>query len=157
MKLRGPDCFELQFDARKCRVLHPNGARTFSGKAAAIWPKLYIFAADQSAVYVGITRRPMSARLRAGWAATGRGGYHGYAMRHHRTSATLLVWYGDEDNGAQSTRYMETVEAEVAYLIRNDGQWPLFQTEIHFYQSNAEHRRHAKRIVEAVSRALRRH
>ena len=93
----------------------------------------------------------MSARLRSGWTAKGKGGYYGYAMRHHLTAATLLVWYADRDNGAESTRYLETVEAEVAYLIRKSGQWPLFQTEIHFYQSNADHRRHAERIAEAVT------
>ena len=96
--------------------------------------------ADRSPVYVGITRRPMSARLRAGWTAKVKGAYYGYAMRHHLTAATLFVWYADRDDGAKTTRYLETVEAEVAYLIRKNGQWPRFQTEIHFYESNADHR-----------------
>jgi hypothetical protein len=31
-----------------------------------------------------------------------------------------------------------TIEAEVVYLIRQAGQWPLFQTEIHFHESSEE-------------------
>jgi hypothetical protein len=96
----------------------------------------------------------MSERLRSGWTAAGQSGYYGYQVRSHLTEATLLVWYADEDNGPDSKRYLETVEAELAYLIRERGQWPRFQTEIHFYPSNAEHRRHAKVIADAVSQAV---
>jgi hypothetical protein len=35
---------------------------------------------------------------------------------------------------------IETVEAEVVFLIRSAGQWPLHQTEIHFHLSTQVHR-----------------
>ena len=153
MKLTGPDKFELTFDATAFQVIHPDGRRTFSGMAARVWPKLYVFAAGRQPVYVGITRRPMSARLRMGWNATGESGYHGYALRHHLRAASLFIWYADHDRGPASSRELETVEAEVAFLVRQDGQWPRFQTEIHFYRSDAAHRRLAARVVRAVAGA----
>jgi hypothetical protein len=36
----------------------------------------------------------------------------------------------------------------VVYLIRQAGQWPRFQTEIHFHPSNADHRRWASTIAD---------
>jgi hypothetical protein len=43
---------------------------------------------------------------------------------------------------------LETVEGEVAFLIRQDhGQWPKYQIEIHFHQSQDEHRNIAREIV----------
>lgn len=60
-------------------------------------------------------------------------------------AAILHVWCHDDatDNACLD---IETVEAEVVFLIRSAGQWPLFQTEIHFHESNEEHRRIAKEI-----------
>ncbi|WP_305809178.1 hypothetical protein, partial [Staphylococcus epidermidis] len=43
---------------------------------------------------------------------------------------------------------IETIEAEVVYLIRQAGQWPRFQTEIHFHPSGDEHRQWALTIAE---------
>ncbi|WP_224785366.1 hypothetical protein [Pandoraea pnomenusa] len=42
---------------------------------------------------------------------------------------------------------IETIEAEVVYLIRQAGQWPKFQTEIHFHPSSAYHREWASTIA----------
>jgi hypothetical protein len=42
---------------------------------------------------------------------------------------------------------IETVEAEVVYLIRAAGQWPAFQTEIHFHPSSPRHRELAEEIM----------
>jgi hypothetical protein len=39
------------------------------------------------------------------------------------------------------------VEAEVVFLIRCAGQWPPFQTEIHFHASDPVHRQVAAKIV----------
>ena len=47
----------------------------------------------------------------------------------------------------RNERDIETVEAEVVYLIRKQGQWPEFQTEIHFYKSNDIHRKVAADIM----------
>jgi hypothetical protein len=42
---------------------------------------------------------------------------------------------------------IETIEAEVVFLIRAAGQWPTHQTEIHFHESNEEHRAIAHSIM----------
>jgi phospholipase/lecithinase/hemolysin len=42
---------------------------------------------------------------------------------------------------------IETVEAEVVFLIRCAGQWPQYQTEIHFHPSTAVHRDIAASII----------
>lgn len=42
---------------------------------------------------------------------------------------------------------VETIEAEIVFMIREMGQWPLYQTEIHFHPSNSDHRDIAKAIV----------
>jgi hypothetical protein len=47
----------------------------------------------------------------------------------------------------RNERDIETVEAEVVYLIRSAGQWPKFQTEIHFYPSTPHHRKMAAKIM----------
>ncbi|WP_208456081.1 hypothetical protein [Burkholderia ubonensis] len=43
---------------------------------------------------------------------------------------------------------IETIEAEVVYLVRQAGQWPKFQTEIHFHPSSADHRQWASTIAD---------
>jgi hypothetical protein len=133
--------------------MHPDGARTFKGRAAQSWPKLYVAVADRKPIYVGVTRQSMRNRLRLGWEADGSTGYHGYAWRHQMKAASLMVWYADADRGDDSQRELETIEAEVVFAIRSGGQWPPFQTEIHFYASDANHRRLAKDILDAVSQA----
>jgi hypothetical protein len=45
---------------------------------------------------------------------------------------------------------LETVEAEVVFLIRCAGQWPRGQTEIHFHPSEKEHRDLAAKIVKLI-------
>lgn len=56
------------------------------------------------------------------------------------------VWCHDDAPG-QKTVDVETVEAEVVFLIRGAGQWPLHQTEIHFHRSTQIHRDVAARIM----------
>lgn len=102
---------------------------------ASKMPKLYIASINDVPVHVGITKRRMSERLRYGWNVTGQHAYHGYAWRRTGTNAVLHVW-GDEDQAIERDHLdLETVEAEIVYLIRMNGQWPQFQTEIHFHPS----------------------
>lgn len=78
--------------------------------------------------------------------ANGKNGYHGYAWRHNNKSATLNVWC-HMDAEDRSVADIETVEAEVVFLIRQHlNQWPASQTEIHFHPSKAKHRKAAKTI-----------
>jgi hypothetical protein len=101
----------------------------------------------------------MRSRIRAGWVAAGESGYHGYAFRHALNEAALDVWCfpADEVGEAVSERYMQTVEAELVFLIRQHGQWPMYQTEIHFYPSEERHREVARRVfayyADAVGRS----
>ncbi len=150
MNLSGPDIFPLIVSPERCQVSYPNGARTFSGRATSSTPKLYVVVTTEGIEYVGVTKQTLSSRIRLGWTATGDSGYHGYQWRHHIAEAKLLVWY-HEDATDRSNRAVETIEAEIAFLVRQAGQWPRGQTEIHFYPSSSEHREHARRIYEVCN------
>jgi len=41
------------------------------------------------------------------------------------------------------------VEAEIVFLVRSAGQWPIGQTEIHFHPSGNEHRELATTILKS--------
>jgi hypothetical protein len=151
MKLEGPDRFKLTFDSKQCAVAHPTGARTFTGRAARAWPKLYVIVSECEPVYVGITQQSMRNRLRLGFSADGSTGYHGYAWRHVLTEASMYVWYSSLEVSAETRRELETIEAEIVFEIRAKRQWPRFQTEIHFYPPTAEHRLIASRILAAAT------
>jgi hypothetical protein len=145
MKISGPEHFKLTFDPKKCTA-------KFSGLANTKRPKLYAVAVDGELIYVGITKSTMRARLYGGWNAKGKNGYHGYAFRHTHTEADLYIWC-HEDAVERSSLDLETVEAEVVFLVRKAGQWPRGQTEIHFHPSTKRHRELAFCIVQHVSKA----
>lgn len=146
MKISGPEHFKLTFDAKRC-------AAKFSGLANTRLPKLYVVVAKGELIYVGVTKRKMRERLYSGWNANGKNGYHGYAFRHTHTEADLYVWC-QEDARENSSLDLETVEAEVAFLMRTAGQWPCGQTEIHFHPSGKEHRDLAASIMQHVNRSV---
>ena len=118
--------------------------KNFSKEVKALGPKLYVISHDHKPVYVGSANKGMDDRLRQGF----RNRYT-YAWRHHLagTNPNVDVWLqegGDTDNLV----FVKAVEAEVVFLIRQKtGQWPKYQTEIHFHQSNDEHREAAQKIV----------
>lgn len=129
------------------KVECPAGQPRFSGIASSGKPKLYIVSVGEIPVYIGITTQRMSARLRFGWRANGKNGYHGYRWRHHLTTANLDVWCHENAPDEKPELDMETVEAEIVFLIRSKGDWPKYQTEIHFHASTPEHRQLADTIV----------
>jgi len=88
----------------------------------------------------------MSACFRLGFKATGENGYHGYAWRRQLTSAELYLWCQEDPPAENVDRDIETVEAEIVFLVRQAGQWPAFQTEIHFHTSTQIHRDAAAQI-----------
>lgn len=100
---------------------------------------------------MGHTKRSVRARLYEGWNATGKHGYHGYRVRHGNAKAVLSIWC-HMDAVDRNERDIETVEAEVVFLIRSLGQWPEFQTEIHFHQSTKIHRKIAEDIMRHYQR-----
>lgn len=146
MLVVGPERYSLTYTSDAFAVLCTQGTPKFSGIAISKNPKLYIASVDGKPNYVGITKQPMQRRLQYGWKAAGEHGYYGYAWRHTGGFAELDVWeHSDAEN--RNERDIETVEAELVYLIRQHyGQWPAFQTEIHFYESNEVHRRVAAEI-----------
>lgn len=147
MLTRGPDRYKLTFDAESFAVLCAKGTAKFSGIATSKKPKLYIASVNEKPVYVGVTQQSIRNRLRFGWKAAGAGGYYGYAWRHRLTEVNLDIWCHDDPPTENPLRDIETVEAEVVFLIRCAGQWPEYQTEIHFHPSKAVHRKVAASIV----------
>jgi hypothetical protein len=144
--LNGPDKYGLALTPRTYKV-----DRSFSGIAIRKIPKLYVVVAKERVVYVGVTRQTMSSRLRYGFTATGKHGYHGYAWPHKHTQASLYVWAAHEDAGS-SLLDVETIEAEVVFLVRQrTGQWPSGQTEIHFHPSFQVHRKAAAAVWKAIA------
>ena len=109
--------------------------------------KLYTVAAAGALIYVGVADQPMSSRLTLGFRANGKGGYHGYKWKQLRSRLNLTVWTAMIGDRRATFRELETVEAEVAFLCRQrSGQWPAYQHEIHFYESDAGHRAAAEGV-----------
>ncbi len=146
MQISGPDRYDLTITSTAFVVKCSKGKPRFSGAATSDKPKLYVVSVDGVPIYVGITKQSMSTRLRLGRTADGAHGYHGYSWRHHHSAAVLDVWC-HKDAAARDCHDIETVEAEVVFLIRSAGQWPEFQTEIHFHRSEAVHREIARQIM----------
>lgn len=141
MKIDGPESYQIVFDAKTFCVDPDLSERARSGM-----PKLYVVSSQGTPIYVGMTKQKMRQRLRYGWEAMGKSGYYGYAWRRELTEAHLDIWYQTDSSQGNPTLDMETIEAEVVFLIRTSGQWPVFQTEIHFHPSSEEHRTIARRI-----------
>lgn len=147
MRITGPERYRLTFDATTFLVTCQEGTSRFSGIAASRKPKLYIASVDGRPIYVGVTRQPLRKRLRFGWSAAGESGYYGYAWRHALTEAALDVWCHESAPAENPSLDIETVEAEVVFLIRSAGQWPMYQTEIHFHPSTEMHQEIAAKIM----------
>jgi len=147
MQLSGPDLYTINFTIDNFGVVSAEGSRGFAGLALTRNPKLYVFSVERRPIYVGVTKQPMPRRLYLGWNASGKGGYYGYAFRRTLTNAELDVWMQEDYNPESSLRDIKTVEAEVVFLVRAARQWPEFQTEIHFYQSDSSHRDVAQSIT----------
>ena len=148
MRVTGPERYRLTFDADAFAVTCQNGTPKFSGIATCKKPKLYIASIDDAPIYVGVTKQPIRNRLRLGWSANGETGYYGYAWRRSLTEANLDIWCHEDAPVENPTLDIETVEAEVVFLIRSAGQWPPYQTEIHFHPSSAVHRDIAASIIQ---------
>lgn len=143
--LTGPERYELSLTPTTYTL-----DRKFCGFACKKkLPKLYVVTAESRVVYVGVTRQPMSNRLRYGFAAKGKGGYYGYAWRKRHGRVSLFVWAGPND--ADST-VLETIEAEVVFLARQStGVWPDCQTEIHFHQASEAHKKAAVQVWNSIA------
>lgn len=152
MNLIGPSRFKVTYTPYRKSILCEKQTSKFSGLMTSKKPKLYIFSRDGKPLYVGATVQSMSARLSLGW-KDNESGYYGFQLRHEGSEVDLDVWVDTDPvqpriNGRRSGSDIETVEAEVVYLLRHrTGQWPAFQTEIHFYQSADRHREQAETVL----------
>ena len=135
---------------RSARVRAQNGISHFVVPATkSKTPKLYVVSKDGFLLYVGVTKQPMSSRLRGGLTANGTHGYHGYAFGRENHTLSLDIWYLEGDDTKQID--LEIIEAEVVFLYRQQsGRWPKAQTEIHFHQSENIHKQFAKQILDAL-------
>src|SRR3990172_7453483 len=127
MQVEGPDRFSLSINpggSPPFEVRDVNGATRFSGRATSTLPKLYVVTGGGLPIYIGITRQSMRARLRLGWSASGESGYYGYRWRHDHAEVTLDLWYHVDPPRKNAELAIETVEAELVYLVRQHGQWP---------------------------------
>jgi len=109
-------------------------------------PKLYCVVDNEGNIhYIGQTKRSLAARMRSGFSPKSGSGYHGYKWRHNDGLYKLIVWFMSLED------HIETVEAEIVYLIRDRlGNWPLSQNEIHFFQSNQEQRELSEVLYENI-------
>jgi len=146
--LNGPETFQITYDASDYRVLGAPTHRRFGGTARSSAYKLYVVCQDGWPIYVGVTKQSLAQRFRLGWKAKGQNGYHGYDWRHTGYRAQVDLWTLSDGVEDDSKQYAETVEAEVVLLIRNAGQWPKGQTEIHFHESTDAQRAIAKNILD---------
>ncbi len=131
--------YRLSTDSGICKFSRPATRRGLA--------KLYTLSKAGSLIYVGIAQKPMSSRLNYGLKAKGKTGYHGYKWKHLKQRLKLSIWTIKKDDSSDPLQELETVEAEVAFLCRQQsGQWPKYQHEIHFHPSKKSHRRAAERI-----------
>ena len=147
MKIAGPDKYKLICSSNSFEVQSPNKTNKFSGMATASIPKIYIIVNKGIPIYVGSTVQSIRKRLRAGFKATGEHGYRGYPWKGKVKNVDLLIWYLEDVIKKKWKVEMETVESEVVFLIRENFNWPQYQTEIHFHRSKKYHRRLARKIV----------
>lgn len=147
MRFSAPETYQLIPAPPGFTLVASDGSSKFRGQAARRCPKLYVISGEEELpLYVGATVQPMRTRLRQGWQATGATGYYGYPWRSARHVLRLDVFYLLECPADSWSRELETVEAEVAFLVREAGQWPVGQTEIHFFPSERWHRDAASAI-----------
>jgi len=155
MRLDDPFDFDLSLTGGTYQLRYGDGPAKFSAPASTRGiAKLYTLSNDKSLVYVGIAQQPMSSRLSYGFRANGKSGYYGYKWKGHEGMLQLSVWTAQVDGAYVSLRELETIEAEVAFLCRQQsGQWPAHQHEIHFYPSELWHREAAAKIYGHAVRA----
>jgi hypothetical protein len=137
MVLNEPQDYSLELVEGGNYRLHANaGVCTFSKPSTVRGlAKLYTVSDAGVLLYVGIAQQPMSSRLKFGFNASGKGGYHGYKWKGLKQRLALSVWTAAIGGKSAPLREMETVEAEVAFRCREQsGQWPAYQHEIHFFR-----------------------
>lgn len=127
--------------------------RNFTAPVTLSNGKIYVISDNLQIIYVGVTSQSIGTRLRMGQEhfKNPKNGYYGYKWLNEERNLFLDIFVSEDGETIDDNEFIETVEAEVAYLVRNlDGQWPANQTEIHFHPSSEKHRSAALFIVNAI-------
>lgn len=154
MKIVGPLRYRVIIKSSQTfEIISPESDGKIHGKAAERQrPKLYVISHNKKPIYVGITKQNIRNRLRMGFQASGKGGYYGYSWRKYLKQVDMNIWCDEKD---KSPADIEAIEAELVFLIRKYyKQWPKYQTEIHFHQSNTWHKKEAKNIFTFIKNPL---
>jgi hypothetical protein len=123
-------------------VTSENGVSHFTSPVTKHNNKVYLVGINQTIHYIGTAKQPIGARMRYGVKPNHKTGYHGYKWLNKNGTHNLMIWIIAEKINA------EAVEAEIAYLFRNKTkQWPKYQTEIHFHQTDERERLLARGIL----------
>ena len=151
MKLDGPYVYSVSVDAKKKQytVKNEKGNTNFVAPVTIGFPKLYVFSLNRRLIYVGQTVQGMASRMRLGVNPKGKTGYHGYKWIEDYTDVKLHVWCVENcpEVKKQKMFNLESIEAEIVHLYRcNYGQWPKYQNEIHFHETEKIHRKLAREI-----------
>ena len=149
VRLEGPKRYEITVTGHDTyAVVNEQGGPRFTSPATKRGPKVYAFADGDRLIYVGQTSQRMAGRMRLGFKADGTTGYYGYRWRHSVRLVGCYVWSLHAVTGAEALHALECIESEIVFSYRQKfGQWPLFQTEIHFHQSTPDHRKLAEEIL----------
>ena len=172
MKICGPNTYHLTFTEDKITKVDNDELGKFRAPVTqGRSPKLYVISHGQRPIYVGTTTDSIKKRLNGGFKANPRTshGYRGYLWKYLREAAihiwmltleekdfhsmntdpSMERWKGNCQQ--QKNIVVETVEAEVVLQIHNEySQWPKYQSEIHFHQSQDSHRKAAEKIVNCL-------
>lgn len=148
MKLSNPHKYVITAESSgSYSVVSPDGKANFIAPVTQRNPKLYTFSSGNRLLYIGQTIQGMAARMRLGFQADGSSGYYGYGWRQALRQADLYIWCLEDATDDEETLALECIESEVVFLSRTIyGQWPEYQTEIHFHQSSQVHRELAATI-----------
>jgi predicted GIY-YIG superfamily endonuclease len=138
--------YRIKISDSKFKCIEANGERGKGFEYPDVsdkLPKLYVVKHDKEIYYVGITSQDIRKRLRYGFSAQGKHGYHGYKWKD-LDAVELLIWCFPES----TTAHVEAIEAELVYFIREKtGKWPKYQMEIHFHGASEAERQVAKLIL----------
>lgn len=174
MQLKGPKTYHVRIgdkkgDDKRKKIVSVHNCRgketRFSTKEGEL--KLYVVSSKNKPLYVGGTKQPFRRRLYYGLTAKGENGYSGYLWRDDLKEVTIRIWNisfkkedfekmkddpsiirAGKDKKRRKDILLETVESEVVLLIQQEfKQWPKYQSEIHFHQSNDAHKEAAQKIV----------
>ena len=142
MHLWGPFTYSLCFSSEELTCVYSKkGSTKFSapvtrGKSA----KIYVVSDGNEPVYVGATISPIQSRLSRGFKHNPEKKRYAYKWRH-LGQATISIWMLCLEDKSVQKEHMETIEGEVVYLFRTMScQWPKYQNEIHFHESQNDHR-----------------